>query len=91
MFYAKNSHNSISGHKIEKYQACDGSLAEIAIYSAEKHDLEKLGLDSAMRLSTVRGIELFTNSDYLFEELYPEAFAKEQQKKNGELDDEHDS
>lgn len=54
-----------------EYSKLDGTLAEHAIYNPE--DLSKLGFDSAMRMATIRGIELFTDTQSLYEELFPEA------------------
>ena len=54
-----------------EYAKLDYSLAEYALNNPE--DLNKLGLDSAMRMATVRGIELFTDFDTLYAEFFPEA------------------
>ena len=50
----------------DNYRRFDHSLAEKAAhYSDAGATLEALGLDSLMRASVVKGIELFTNFDSL--------------------------
>ena len=43
----------------------DSNILEANIYGEELSALERLGLESAMRLSVIKGIDLFTNWDDL--------------------------
>lgn len=54
-----------------EYANLDETLAEQAVYSKDA-DLQQLGLDSALRMATIRGIELFTDTDSMFLEWFPE-------------------
>lgn len=55
-----------------QYSTLDSSLAEKSVFTGDIESLQKLGLDSAIRMATVRGIELFTDSDALCNELFEE-------------------
>ena len=55
-----------------EYNKLDSSLAEQAVFRGDVESLQKIGLDSAIRMATVRGIELFTNIDALADELFQE-------------------
>ncbi len=55
-----------------KYNKLDSSLAEQAVFRGDVESLQKIGLDSAIRMATVRGIELFTDVDALVDELFQE-------------------
>ena len=56
----------------DKYSKLDFSLAEQAVFRGDIESLQKIGLDSAIRMATVRGIELFTDVDALADELFQE-------------------
>ena len=56
----------------DKYSKLDSSLAEQAVFRGDIESLQKIGLDSAIRMATVRGIELFTDVDALADELFQE-------------------
>ena len=56
----------------DKYSKLDSSLAEQAVFRGDIESLQKIGLDSAIRMATVRGIELFTDVDALVDELFQE-------------------
>ena len=56
----------------DKYNKLDSSLAEQAVFRGDIESLQKIGLDSAIRMATVRGIELFTDVDALVDELFQE-------------------
>jgi len=55
-----------------QYSTLDSSLAEQAVFRGDIESLQKIGLDSAIRMATVRGIELFTDVDALADELFQE-------------------
>lgn len=55
-----------------EYNKLDSSLAEKAVFRGDIESLQSLGLDSAIRMATVRGIELFTDIDALADELFKE-------------------
>jgi len=63
----------------QHYATLNYSLADETANEGELPSLEKLGLDSAMRMSVVKGIELFTNTDNLAEMLdFPEELEVEE-------------
>ncbi len=55
-----------------EYNKLDSSLADKAVFRGDIESLQKIGLDSAIRMATVRGIELFTDVDALADELFQE-------------------
>ena len=48
----------------------DSLMLENTVYAEGLSPLEALGLESAMKLSVIKGIELFTNFDALVGELF---------------------
>ena len=59
-----------------EYTNLDETLAEQVANLGDMESLEKLGLDSAIRMATARGIGLFTDTNALSSELFPEAAQK---------------
>ena len=53
-----------------EYNKLDSSLADKAVFRGDIESLQKIGLDSAISMATVRGIELFTDVDSLADELF---------------------
>ena len=56
----------------QEYNTLNSSLSERAVFAGDIESLQTLGLDSAIRIATVRGIELFTDSEALQNELFEE-------------------
>ncbi len=50
----------------------DSAMLENTVYTEGLSPLEALGLESVMKLSVIKGIELFTNFNVLIEELFEE-------------------
>ena len=59
-------------NQVIEFNKLDDSLAEKAANTGDIESLQKLGLDSAMRAATARGISLFTDIDRLVDELFQE-------------------
>lgn len=56
----------------EEMNHLDGSaMMQKTVYSNNLTGLEQLGLESAMRLSVVKGLEAFTDFDELSNQLFP--------------------
>ena len=54
----------------------DNSKADFTANGNDDYDLQKIGLDSAMRMAVVKGIDLFTNTDEFYAEHFPESEEK---------------
>lgn len=54
----------------QKHTNLTDSPAEKAVYGSLVYSLEDMGLHSAMSMATVRGIELFTDTDTLSEFIF---------------------
>ena len=61
-----NEIRNILVEEAQHYATLNYSLADKAANNSQgDYDLQALGLDSAMRMSVVKGIELFTDTDRL--------------------------
>lgn len=58
--------------QVVEFNKLDDSLAENAANNGGLESLQKLGLDSALRSATARGISLFTDTQALCDELFQE-------------------
>ena len=58
--------------QVEIYNSLDGGLVEAAAFSGADFELVKLGVDSVMRASVVKGLMMFTDFDELSKEIVTE-------------------
>lgn len=56
----------------------ESALFEDNVFGNGLSGLEQLGLEAAMRMAAIRGIEHFTNFDVLVDNLFPEPEKEEQ-------------
>jgi hypothetical protein len=61
----------------QNLSSLDNSKADFTVNGNDDYDLQKIGLDSAMRMAVVKGIDLFTDYDQFYAEHFPESEAKD--------------
>ena len=59
------------------HSSLDNSLADFTAHGNSDYDLQKIGLNAAMSMAIVKGIDLFTDHDQFYAEHYPESEAKD--------------